>query len=293
MAVVNSSHCGRQLLRSTNPSSTSCVSSSTRVVCFDRASTRSVGCGLNVGTDKKKRWVSAKASVSASESVGEEVVGTGLEDLVASVKNFLRWVRLVRIDSLRLRAELLIERVIINCRFFTFIGVAGSLIGSILCFVEGCFAILESIYQYTRAMLKKTDHGEIMQLIIEAIDLFLVGTAMLVFGMGLYVLFIAPKEIKTLSKPLGVFHVKEFSTRLNTKSLSHAKSKLGHAVMMILKAGVLEKFKNVNIASALDLACFAGSILVLSASLLLLSRLHHKDHDEGEAPVLAQLKSFI
>ena len=55
--------------------------------------------------------------------------------------------------------------------------------------------------------------------------------------------------------------------------LSQAKTKLGHAVVMILQAGTVEKFKNVPMATGLDLACFAGAIAISSASLFLLSRL--------------------
>lgn len=57
------------------------------------------------------------------------------------------------------------------------------------------------------------------------------------------------------------------------QSISEAKSKLGHAIMLILHAGVLDKFKNVPLISGLDLACFAGAVFVSSASVFLLSKL--------------------
>ena len=57
------------------------------------------------------------------------------------------------------------------------------------------------------------------------------------------------------------------------KSVSQAKSKIGHAVMMILQVGVLEKFKSIPIVTNLDLACFAGAVFVSSACIFLLSRI--------------------
>lgn len=57
------------------------------------------------------------------------------------------------------------------------------------------------------------------------------------------------------------------------KSVSQAKSKIGHAVMMILQVGVLEKFKSIPTVTSLDLACFAGAVFVSSACIFLLSRL--------------------
>ena len=61
------------------------------------------------------------------------------------------------------------------------------------------------------------------------------------------------------------------------QSVSQAKSKIGHAVMMILQVGVLEKLKSVNLVTAVDLACFAGAVLMSSASIFLLSRLSAAD----------------
>lgn len=57
------------------------------------------------------------------------------------------------------------------------------------------------------------------------------------------------------------------------KSVAEAKSKLGHAVMMILQVGVLEKFKSVPLVTPTDLACFAATILISSSSIFLLSKL--------------------
>ncbi|KAJ6679237.1 hypothetical protein OIU79_019071 [Salix purpurea] len=93
----------------------------------------------------------------------------------------------------------LIEKAIIDCRFFTLFAVAGSLLGSALCFVEGCFLILESYFQYFNTLSRVSDQGHLVHLLIEAIDMFLVGTAMLIFGVGLYVMFVGSKNSKRSS----------------------------------------------------------------------------------------------
>ncbi|KAL6207382.1 hypothetical protein ACLB2K_018340 [Fragaria x ananassa] len=98
--------------------------------------------------------------------------------------------------------------------FFTLLSVAGSLLGSILCFVEGGFIVLESYFQYFQALSQKTDQGHIMHLLIEATDMFLVGTAMLLFGVGMYVMFMGSKAVKdkgprfTESNLFGLFYMK-------------------------------------------------------------------------------------
>jgi len=63
---------------------------------------------------------------------------------------------------------------------------------------------------------------------------------------------------------------------LGMQSIAEAKSKIGHAVMMILQVGVLEKFKDIPLVTGLDLACFAASVLTSSACFFVLSRLHHQ-----------------
>lgn len=65
----------------------------------------------------------------------------------------------------------------------------------------------------------------------------------------------------------------------NMNSISQAKSRLGHAVVMLLQAGALEKFKNVPLTTGLDLACFAGVLIFLSASMFLLSQLHRSPEE--------------
>lgn len=57
------------------------------------------------------------------------------------------------------------------------------------------------------------------------------------------------------------------------KSIAQAKTKIGHALMMILQVGVMEKFKSIPLITGLDLACFAGALFISSASIFLLSRL--------------------
>ena len=103
-------------------------------------------------------------------------------------------------------------QAIIDCRFFTLFAVAGTLLGSGLCFLEvmayffsqqkfrtmtlllfssfiriflsnndkdivncvqGCFTILEAYLQYFHTLSHKSDQGHVMQLLIEAIGISL------------------------------------------------------------------------------------------------------------------------
>lgn len=267
------------------PSSSSTSLSATTVRCVSAA-------GFNgekrvSGDNERKPMVAVKASVAASESLitSKPQVNRGLLDLASLLANaslaavfLLRMA--VKLKPRKLLVQMFLERAIIDCRFFTFIAVAGSLLGSVLCFVEGSFIILESYLQYFYSTLsRKLDQEHMVHLLIEALDMFLVGTAMLTFGMGLFVMFVGTRSTKgkgpwlSGSNLFGLFSMKTLPTWAQMQSVSQAKSKIGHAVMMILQVGVLEKLKSVNLVTAVDLACFAGAVLISSASIFLLSRL--------------------
>ncbi|GJY29165.1 hypothetical protein Tco_0404932 [Tanacetum coccineum] len=167
-----------------------------------------------------------------------------------------------------------VEKVIMDSRFFTIFGVAGTLLGSVLCFMEGVFLVAESYLQYFHAMYQHSDHSHIMHLLIEAL-----GTAMLTFGMGLHLMFVGSRASKGKGLPIppsnffGLFYLKEIPSWAGMNSISQAKSKFGHALMLLLQVGVLDKFKSIPLVTGLDLACFAASVFVSSAGVFILSRI--------------------
>lgn len=60
------------------------------------------------------------------------------------------------------------------------------------------------------------------------------------------------------------------------ESIEEAKSKIGHAVMMILQVGLIEKFMDIPLVTGVDLACFAAALLTSSTSFFVLSRIHNR-----------------
>ncbi|XP_043709032.1 uncharacterized protein LOC122658186 [Telopea speciosissima] len=291
-------------LSSRHPHQFNCMSSSSYLNSGSSSSSTSMKCLLGkagvtgekeiYANREKKLSVAVKASTASKSMISLEPQtknGISLLSLLANAtETALRILRhsMNRRRSWKLQAEMLMEKTIIDCRFFTLFAVAGSLMGSILCFVEGCFLILESYFNYFHMMMKHSDHGHVIDLLMEAIDMFLVGTAMLIFGMGLYVLFVGSNYTKMKGTGLiprsnffGLFQLKMLPAWVEMQSISQAKSKIGHAVLMILQVGVLEKFKNIPLVTGLDLACFAGAIIVSSACIFLLSRLSMDGTKDG------------
>ncbi|XP_020224270.1 uncharacterized protein LOC109806308 [Cajanus cajan] len=238
---------------------------------------------------ERKPVVAVKATMAITEHIttSQPVIQQGLSDLaalIATIRNaFLLLLRAVVKRKLRnLTPQILIERAIIDCRFFTLFAVAGSLLGSVLCFVEGCLLVMESYVHYFHMLSERLDQGHLVHLLIEAIDAFLIGTAFFIFGVGMYVMFVGSststsKETEPHlcgSNLLGLFYMKSTPRWVGMQSIAEAKSKIGHAVMMILQVGLLEKFKDIPLVTGLDLACFAAAVLTSSACIFVLSRLH-------------------
>lgn len=185
------------------------------------------------------------------------------------------------------QAEEFIEKSIFNCRFFTLMGVVGSLTGSVLCFFKGCTFVVESFREYFYTCLRGVGSGKVILLLVEAVDVYLMGTVMLIFGMGLYELFVSALDVpggncfasgkRTTvcgSNLFGLFQLKERPKWLEIRSLDELKTKLGHVIVMILLVGMFEKSKKVPIHTGTDLLCFSASILLASGCLYFLSKLH-------------------
>ncbi|KAI4314601.1 hypothetical protein L6164_027490 [Bauhinia variegata] len=171
-----------------------------------------------------------------------------------------------------------IEKVIYRCRFLAILGVLGSLTGSILCFIKGCTYVTESFKLYL------VNRSKVILLLVEAIDVYLLGTVMLVFGMGLYELFISnlgsagslPEQEASYSYRssfFGLFDLKERPRWLDIKTVNELKTKLGHVIVMLLLIGLLDKSKKAAIQSPVDLLCFCASVFLSSTCLFLLSKL--------------------
>ncbi|XP_074264525.1 uncharacterized protein LOC141587012 [Silene latifolia] len=170
-----------------------------------------------------------------------------------------------------------LEKVIYRWRFVTLLGVMGSLIGSVLCFVKGCGIVAASFIEHF------AKSGKAIDLLVEAIDVYLLGTVMLVFGMGIYELFVSNLDIAksqpgtihpNRSNLFGLFTLLERPRWLEIKSVNELKTKVGHVIVMLLLIGLFDKSKKAAINTPIDLVCFSASVLLCSGGLYLLSKLN-------------------
>ncbi|KAI3826986.1 hypothetical protein L1987_01047 [Smallanthus sonchifolius] len=180
-----------------------------------------------------------------------------------------------------------IEKVIFDFRFLALLAVGGSLAGSLLCFLNGCVYIVDAYKVYWTSCSKGVHTGKMVLRLVEAIDVYLAGTVMLIFAMGLYGLFIsnstdnvAPADDRALkgSTLFGMFALRERPKWMKISSLDELKTKVGHVIVMILLVKMFERSKMVTIATGLDLLSYSVCIFLSSASLYILHNLHRDDH---------------
>ncbi|XP_074573091.1 uncharacterized protein LOC141829500 [Curcuma longa] len=182
--------------------------------------------------------------------------------------------------------ESTVERIIFDFRFLALLAVGGSLAGSILCFLNGCVYIIDAYKVYWTSCIKGVHTGQMVLRLVEAIDVYLAGTVMLIFGMGLYGLFISnitPETPSGVDRALkgsslfGMFALKERPKWMQISSLDELKTKVGHVIVMILLVKMFERSKMVTIATGMDLLCYSICICLSSASLYILHNLHKSD----------------
>ncbi|PNY15395.1 hypothetical protein L195_g012090 [Trifolium pratense] len=160
--------------------------------------------------------------------------------------------------------ESTIERIIFDFRFFALLAVG----------------------VYWSSCVKGVHTGKMVLRLVEAIDVYLAGTVMLIFGMGLYGLFISntPSDVSPSvdralkgSSLFGMFALKERPKWMKISSLDELKTKVGHVIVMILLVKMFERSKMVVIATGLDLLSYSVCIFLSSASLYILHNLHKQD----------------
>ncbi|PON50311.1 hypothetical protein PanWU01x14_223970 [Parasponia andersonii] len=181
-----------------------------------------------------------------------------------------------------------IEKVIFDFRFLALLAVGGSLAGSLLCFLNGCNYIVDAYKVYWSSCVKGIHTGQMVLRLVEAIDVYLAGTVMLIFGMGLYGLFISnvPPDVPANvdralkgSSLFGMFALKERPKWMKISSLDELKTKVGHVIVMILLVKMFERSKMVQITTGMDLLSYSICIFLSSASLYILHNLHKGESD--------------
>lgn len=168
------------------------------------------------------------------------------------------------------RLEKGFERFLWNSRLLVMLAVIPSLLGALVLFIIASLDILavvgDAFRYYTRGGINI--HDTVVTDIIVAVDIYLIAIVLMIFGLGVYKLFVSRIEPADSQDPSHPF---------NIKSLDQLKDKIARVVIL---AVIIEFFRAVvaiNFTTPLDAIYLALSVLALAAALYLMSLAHKSE----------------
>ncbi|WP_290901765.1 YqhA family protein [Ferroglobus sp.] len=147
------------------------------------------------------------------------------------------------------------EETLWQSRLLVLFAVFSSLIASAALFIIGTVITLNTIFSVTVSSLDpKNVYREIISLIITAMDVYLIGTVLLIFSLGLYDLFVKPIEKMKTSKILSI------------PSLDDLKSKLLKVVVIVLVVTYFKYALDYEYTTLIELMLLAGGTVLVAIS---------------------------
>ena len=158
------------------------------------------------------------------------------------------------------------EKALWNVRFIVILSVILSIVASISLFVIGSWDILYAIFHNNPLFDTTIDNNNALLFkIISSIDLFLIGIVLLIFGFGVYELFISEIDFAK-----GKF----VESTLKINSLDQLKNKIIKVIIIVLIVKFFEKVLKLssNFTSPTDVLYFGLSILSICIGYYLINR---------------------
>ena len=86
------------------------------------------------------------------------------------------------------RLERAFEKILWSTRYAVILAVVFSVLGSVALFVLGSYEIMVTLFLNLPPLImgETPDHSELLYKLITAIDLYLIGVVLLIFGFGIY-----------------------------------------------------------------------------------------------------------
>ena len=155
-------------------------------------------------------------------------------------------------------------------RFITILAVIFGIGGAVVLFCIASADIYDVIiltYKYFFAHFHPEDfHADIVAQIIGAIDLYLIGVVLLIFGFGIYELFISEIDPANEEGRSKILHI---------TTLDQLKDKIAKVVIMVLVVNFFQRVLHTSYNGALEMLYFALSIMGLSLGLYFLGKVGH------------------
>lgn len=161
--------------------------------------------------------------------------------------------------------ERIFEKGLWASRYIVVLAVVFSVISAMALFFIGSYEIIYTLLNDNPLSVNHQghSHAKLMSKIIGAIDLYLIGVVLLIFGFGIYELFIS--RIDVARKNIDV-------TILEVKNIDDLKNKIIKVIIMVLIVTFFKKVLDLNYSSPIEMMYFAASILAISFGAYLINK---------------------
>lgn len=175
------------------------------------------------------------------------------------------------------------EDLLYYSRYFAFIAVIGAILSSFILFIQGFGLIIKGLVGFFQDPYEK--YEILFEKLVSSVDVFLFALVLIIFGVGVYELFIAnvdPEDKPAASRP----------TWLRISSVDDLKSSLGKVILMVLIVSFFKHVLEISVEmwTPIGLLYLAIGILLIAAALYLThksnveeSHFHKSNHEIEEA----------
>ena len=158
------------------------------------------------------------------------------------------------------------EKFLWNFRYITVLAVILSIFSAFTLIVIGSWDIIEAVIFYNPLFdTSISSNNELLFKLISAIDLFLIGIVLLIFGFGIYELFVSEIDFA---------NAKFSESTLKIRDLDQLKNKIIKVIIIVLIVKFFEKVLKFseNFTTPMDILYFGLSILSICVGYYLINR---------------------
>ena len=158
------------------------------------------------------------------------------------------------------------EKLLWSVRYITILSVILSIIAAFTLIILGSWDIVEAVIFYNPLFDESiSNNNDLLFKIISAIDLFLIGIVLLIFGFGIYELFVSEIDFA---------NAKFTESTLKIRDLDQLKNKIIKVVIIVLIVKFFEKVLKFseNFTTPMDILYFGLSILSICIGYYLINK---------------------
>jgi uncharacterized membrane protein YqhA len=174
--------------------------------------------------------------------------------------------------------EHIFEGILWESRLMVILAVVASVLAALTLIIVGTYDIYlvfsEMFHAFSSKETYENFHKDAVTHIISAIDAYLISTVLLIFGVGLYELFISKidyAEKDTRASKILVIH-----------SLNQLKEKLAKVIVMVLIVTFFKHAVNFKYEEILNLLYLSVGILLIALAIYFLAKAHHGEEHSSE-----------